>query len=182
MSTIEPDTRDWAEVLDSGCEECGFTGNEDLLGARTTIAEAAAAWAPSLGAPNASERIREDRWSTVEYAAHLRDVLTEFRARTLLMLAEEAPTLPNFDGDAVAVESDYRSQNSADVLAGLEAAAAAYGATLADIGEDQWRRTGLRADGRQFTIASLTRYGLHEVQHHLHDVTSHDVTSRGITA
>lgn len=171
MSGIEPDTRDWAEVLDGGCEECGFTGREDVLSARSAIAEAAAAWAPALSETDAAERRRDDRWSTVEYAAHLRDVLTEFRARTLLMLAEEAPTLSNFDGDAVAIESDYRSQTAPEVLAGLEAAAAAYAAALSDVDEDQWERTGLRADGREFTIASLTRYGLHEVRHHLRDVT-----------
>lgn len=25
---IEPDTRDWADVLEGGCGECGFTGTE----------------------------------------------------------------------------------------------------------------------------------------------------------
>nr|WP_246490779.1 DinB family protein [Brevibacterium oceani] len=134
------------------------------------MAEAAASWAPALARPDAADRFREDRWSTVEYAAHLRDVLTEFRSRTLLMLAEEAPTLPNFDGDAVALESDYRKQTAAEVLPGLERAAAAYAGALSDLDDEQWQRTGLRADGREFTIASLTRYGWHEVHHHLGDV------------
>jgi hypothetical protein len=170
MTDIAPDTRDWAEVLDTGCTECGFTGDEDVNELKGRIAEAAASWAPVLALPDAADRPREDRWSTIEYAAHLRDVLTEFRGRTLLMLAEEAPTLSNFDGDAVAI--DYRNQTAAEVLAGLEDAAAAYGTTLSDLDEDQWRRTGLRADGREFTIASLTRYGWHEVHHHLGDVTA----------
>ncbi|WP_181274231.1 DinB family protein [Brevibacterium oceani] len=170
MSEIEPNTKDWAEVLDAGCTECGFTGDGDLLSARIAIDEAAASWAPVLARPDAADRPRVDRWSTVEYAAHLRDVLTEFGGRTLLVLAEEAPTLPNFDGDAVALESDYRAQTAPEVLAGLERAATVYAATLSDLEEDQWQRTGLRADGREFTIASLTRYGLHEVRHHLHDV------------
>ncbi|MGC2938985.1 MULTISPECIES: DinB family protein [unclassified Brevibacterium] len=170
MSPIEPDTRDWAEVLDIGCAQCGFTGDEDVIELRVRIAEAPASWSPVLTRADAADRPREDRWSAVEYAAHLRDVLTEFRGRTLLMLAEEAPTLPNFDGDAVALESDYRNQPAAEVLAGLEEAAAAYAGSLAALEDGQWQRTGLRADGREFTIASLTRYGWHEVHHHLGDV------------
>ena len=125
MSPIEPDTKDWAEVLDTGCAECGFTGRENVIELSTRIAEAAASWSPVLARADAAERPRADRWSAVEYAAHLRDVLTEFRGRTLLMLTEEAPTLPNFDGDAVALESDYRHQTAAEVLDGLNTAATA---------------------------------------------------------
>lgn len=170
MSPIEPDTKDWAEVLDTGCAECGFTGLEDVRELRGHIAEAAASFAPALTRADAADRPRDDRWSSVEYAAHLRDVLTEFRARTLLMLDEQAPTLPNFDGDAVALESDYRHQSAAEVLAGLNTAAAEYADTLSGLEDGQWQRTGLRDDGREFTIASLTRYGWHEVRHHLGDV------------
>lgn len=86
------------------------------------------------------------------------------------MLTEDAPTLPNFDGDAVALESDYRNQPAAEVLAGLERAATAYAGALAALEDGQWQRTALRADGREFAIASLTRYGWHEIHHHLGDV------------
>ncbi|MBM6591685.1 hypothetical protein JTF07_16780 [Brevibacterium sp. RIT803] len=52
----------------------------------------------------------------------------------------------------------------------LRAAALAYAAALAQITAEQWERTGYRSDGREFTVTSLTRYGIHELRHHLHDV------------
>ena len=43
-------------------------------------------------------------------------------------------------------------------------------AVLGRVAGDDWERTGLRGDGRPFTITELCRYLLHDVEHHLHDV------------
>lgn len=168
--SIVPDTRDWAEVLERGCTACGFTGNEDALGASTEIRAGVDRWAGVLDRPDATRRPHPGRWSDVEYAAHVRDVLSLFRNRQQLMLTEDNPQLPNFDGDAVAVADDYRSQSPAEVISGLRDAANAYASALSDVHGDQWERTGHRDDGRLFTVTTLTRYGLHELRHHLHDV------------
>ncbi|MDN6527953.1 MAG: DinB family protein [Brevibacterium sp.] len=167
---IEPDTRDWADVLETGCAECGFTGDEDVSAVPSFASASAEKWDEVLARANAGVRPRPDRWSDVEYAAHGRDSLDLCRARTRLIISQPAPTLPNFDGDAVAVESDYRHQNPAEVALDLRAAALAYAADLAQITDEQWDRTGYRSDGREFTLTSLTRYGLHELRHHLQDV------------
>ena len=37
---------------------------------------------------------------------------------------------------------------------------------------DRWDRSGRRSDGARFTVASLGRYHLHDVEHHLYDVGS----------
>lgn len=170
MSEIEPDTRDWADVLEAGCTECGFTGDEDVSAVPDYASTSAEVWNEVLARPNAAERTQPDRWSDVEYAAHVRDILDLFRERTNLIVSQESPTLPNFDGDAVALDSDYRNQTPAEVALGLRAAALAYAAELSQISGDQWDRVGYRADGREFTVTSLTRYGLHELRHHLQDV------------
>ena len=167
---IEPDTRDWADVLETGCADCGFTGDEDVSAIAGYVSASAETWTEVLTRPSAGIRARSDRWSDVEYAAHVRDILDLFRERTRLIVSQPAPTLPNFDGDAVAIEADYHHQNPAEVAADLRAAALAYAADLAQITDDQWDRTGYRSDGREFTITSLTRYGLHELKHHLQDV------------
>lgn len=167
---IEPDTRDWADVLETGCAECGFTGDEDVSTVPGYVSTSADTWDQVLTRPDAGIRAHPDRWSDVEYAAHVRDILDLFRERTQLIVSQSAPTLPNFDGDTVAIESDYRNQNPAEVALGLRAATLAYGADLAQITEDQWDRTGYRSDGREFTVTSLTRYGFHELRHHLQDV------------
>ncbi|MDN5736336.1 MAG: DinB family protein [Brevibacterium aurantiacum] len=172
MNEIEPDTRDWADVLEAGCPECGFTGNEDVTSVPDFATASAETWNEVLTRPNARERTQPDRWSDVEYAAHVRDILDLFRERTHLIITQESPTLPNFDGDAVAIESDYRNQDPAEVAVELRAAALAYAADLSQVSGDQWDRVGYRADGREFTVTSLTRYGLHELKHHLHDVSA----------
>jgi hypothetical protein len=168
--SISPDTRDWAEVLEQGCAACGFTGNEEVVNASDEIRASVDRWADVLARTDATKRPRPGRWSDVEYAAHVRDVLTLFRQRQELMLTGGNPELPNFDGDAVAVAGDYASQQPAEVLTGLRDAAAAYATALSDVHGDQWERRGHRDDGRLFTVTSLTRYGLHELRHHLHDV------------
>lgn len=170
MNTIEPDTRDWADVLETGCTECGFTGTEDVSTAPASITDSATAWAVVLARPDAARRLSRTRWSNLEYAAHMRDIYGLFTARTRLIVAAEDPVLPNFDGDQVAVDSDYEHSEPAEVLAGLRKSAADYVAAVSALGDLQWGRTGRRADGRTFTLASLTRYGLHEIRHHLHDV------------
>ena len=170
MSEISPDTRDWTDVLTGGCSECGFTGTEDPTGVPSTLAEAAATWQTVLTRAGATERRSPDRWSDVEYAAHMRDVLDEFRRRTERMLAETDPTLDNFDGDAVAVDSDYAHQNPAEVAPALRVAAESYAGLLSQVSGEEWERQGFRSDGHAFTVASLTLYGLHEVRHHLGDV------------
>ncbi|GAA4284473.1 maleylpyruvate isomerase N-terminal domain-containing protein [Brevibacterium daeguense] len=169
--SIEPDTRDWAEVLEQGCPDCGFTGREEVSGASAEVSAAITRWEKVLARPTAAQRPRPGRWSDVEYAAHVRDILTLFRNRLLLMLNEEDPVLPNFDGDAVAVAEDYPSQDPGEVLTGLRDAASDYSSALAAIGGAQWNRTGHREDGRAFTVTTLTRYGLHELRHHLLDVS-----------
>ncbi|WP_026818771.1 DinB family protein [Arthrobacter castelli] len=168
--SIVPDTRDWAEVLERGCVTCGFTGNEEVLGAPAEIRAGVDRWADVLARPDATRRPRPGRWSDVEYAAHVRDILALFRRRQELMLAEVNPQLPNFDGDAVALAEDYRSQEPGEVIAGMRDAADAYATALSAVHGDQWERRGHRDDGRIFTVTTLTQYGLHELRHHLHDV------------
>ena len=36
---------------------------------------------------------------------------------------------------------------------------------------DQWSRTGNRNDGARFTIDTFARYLLHDVVHHIYDVS-----------
>jgi hypothetical protein len=36
---------------------------------------------------------------------------------------------------------------------------------------DQWERPGRRSDGARFTVESIGRYYLHDIEHHLWDVT-----------
>ncbi|MDN6379048.1 MAG: hypothetical protein L0K10_08965 [Brevibacterium aurantiacum] len=44
MNEIEPDTRDWADVLEAGCPECGFTGHEDVTSGADFATASAETW------------------------------------------------------------------------------------------------------------------------------------------
>jgi hypothetical protein len=60
-----------------------------------------AAWTPAPG-----------KWSIVEIVCHLRDMERDaYLARYRRLLAEDDPLLPDIDGDALALESDYLSQD-----------------------------------------------------------------------
>src|SRR5699024_485488 len=166
MSEITPDTRDWADVLEGGCPDCGFTGTEDVTAVPATITEAAETWQKVLTRDDASTRRTPGRWSDLEYAAHMRDVLDLFHRRTALMLTDTDPTLDNFDGDAVALASDHEPQNPPEVPRGLGAAAEGCAGRLSQVTGDEWHRRGYRSDGREFPVAALARYGPHEARHH----------------
>src|SRR6185369_16984365 len=60
-----------------------------------------ARWTPAPG-----------KWSIVQILCHLRDMERDaYLARYRRILTEDNPQLPDIDGDALALESDYQSQD-----------------------------------------------------------------------
>src|SRR5688572_10185275 len=122
---IVPDVKDWTWVVDRPCADCGFDGpalrREDV---GTALRANAATWVRLLDGPAEDLRRRptHERWSTLEYACHVRDVLRLYQARLDLMLAQDDPTYPNWDQDRTAVEERYEDQEPAAVAAELEPA------------------------------------------------------------
>jgi len=171
--TIVPDTKDWTWVLHRPCEECGFdtrsVPREQIAALLLANAER---WPGVLAdAERARRRTRPDRWSLLEYACHVRDVLRLGDYRLGLMLTEEDPTYPGWDQDAAAIEDRYGDQEPTAVAAELVAAARRIAASLATVSDAQWERTGVRGDGVRFTVESFARYVAHDTVHHLYDVT-----------
>lgn len=110
-------------------------------------------------------------WAPVEYACHVRDVCRIFQTRLQLMLTEADPQFPNWDQDQAAVDGEYPTQDPRQVVGELSAAAETVAAAFEKVSGDHWERTGTRSDGVQFTVRSFARYLLHDVAHHLYDVT-----------
>lgn len=168
---INPDTKDWTWVLERPCPECGFDAaavTRDELG--TAIRENAAAWPPVLGGPAATQRPRPDVWSPTEYACHVRDVHVLFAERLEQMLAEDGARFANWDQDATAVEQRYDLQEPGEVAPALISAAERVASVYDGVPDDAWGRRGVRSNGDVFTVESLGRYHLHDVEHHLWDV------------
>ena len=117
-------------------------------------------------------------WSPLEYACHVRDVCRVYDERLRLMLAEDDPRYPNWDQDRTAVEDRYAEQSPPVVADDLAAAAGVLADRFTGISGDDWRRTGTRGDGAHFTIDTFARYFLHDLVHHLHDVSAEPTRPR----
>ncbi len=171
---LPPDDRDWTWVLERPCPECGFVAAEaELSSIGELLRRNAAAWQGVLAAEAevVRHRRRPDRWSDLEYAAHVRDVNRLYLERLNLMLTEDDPLYPNWDQDATAVEEAYNDQDPSVVSAELGAAAGALADAFDGVDSAQACRKGRRSDGAQFTVDSFARYLIHDPVHHLWDVT-----------
>jgi hypothetical protein len=172
---IVPDTTDWTWVLERPCPECGFdSASVAPAEVAAGIRAAADRWAAILREPPGALRLRarDDRWSTLEYACHVRDVFVLFDRRLGLMLTQDDPTFANWDQDATALDERYDEQDPVAVAAALAAAAAGLAADFNAVQGEAWDRRGSRSDGATFTVASFARYLLHDPVHHLYDVTA----------
>jgi hypothetical protein len=168
---ITPDTKDWTWVIERPCDECGYDASSITPAAVARLIRSnAAAWPAVLARPDVRDRPRDDVWSPLEYAAHVRDVLRLYRARLHLMLETDDPLYPNWDQDATAVSDRYNEQDPAVVSDELVDAAHALAADFDSVAPDQWNRPGRRGDGVSFTIATFALYFIHDPLHHLWDV------------
>jgi hypothetical protein len=168
---IEPDTKDWTWVLDRPCQECGFDATPlHHTEVADRIRSDAAEWVPRLHEPGVNVRRQPTVWSTLEYGCHIRDVHRIFNHRVQLMLTADEPQFPNWDQDETARADDYASQDPAAVATELFDAASIVADTYANVPADAWTRRGLRSNGSEFTIATISIYHLHDIVHHAYDV------------
>ncbi len=170
--TIPPDTKDWTWVLEKPCPECGFDSSAvDLSMVGDLLVRNAATWGRALSAPEVAVRPAVDHWSVLEYACHVRDVHTVMTGRLRAMLTQDDPEFENWDQDAAAVEGGYAAQDPARVARELQNGSAEAATLLAEVTAAQWERRGRRSNGSHFTVDSLTRYYVHDLVHHVWDVT-----------
>jgi hypothetical protein len=169
---IVPDDKDWTWVVRERCPQCGFDAaavDRSRLPAR--IHQASAAWREVLRRPDPGTRPDDHTWSPLEYACHVRDVHRVYAGRVGWMLTEIDPHYENWDQDATAVDDDYASQDPMAVADEVMAAGRALGDLFAEVSGDDWNRAGRRSDGASFTVDSIARYYLHDIEHHVWDVT-----------
>lgn len=168
-----PDTKDWTWTLTRRCEQCGLSAGEiDPADFAERAFIAAEEWVQILrSSPAVSARPRPDVWSPLEYGAHVRDVYRLYDARLAQMLSEDTPTFANWNQDETAIKERYKEQDPELVADELEAAAERFDARIKSLKPEQMGRRGIRSDGAEFTVGTLIQYFLHDVIHHLWDVT-----------
>jgi DinB superfamily len=169
---ITPDTKDWTWVLDRPCDDCGFNCHDYSRYQLGTIIRAnAQEWLLQFTRDDVKVRPRDDSWSVLEYACHVRDVYRIFLERVTLMRDQDNPVFTNWDQDETAIEQRYDLQEPLVVGPELTMAATNLGGTFDAIDEDEWSRRGTRSNGSHFTIETLGIYMLHDSIHHLWDVS-----------
>lgn len=177
---VEPDTKDWTWVLERPCPECGFDAERiDVADIPGLLRDNTMAWVERLSGPGTRDRPDPATWSPLEYACHVRDVHRIFDERVSMMLHDEDPHFPNWDQDVAAVEQDYAGQDPLTVARELLQAAGAVAGRYAAVEGDQWLRGGVRSNGSEFTVDTISRYHAHDVVHHAYDVGLHVVPFDG---
>lgn len=170
------DDKDWTWVLQRRCEQCGAevgSVSRDALGERYFVA--AEEWVRILEENPAVEvRPAPDVWSPLEYGAHVRDVYAMTSERLDLLLTRQDPVFANWDQDEAARAGRYAEQDPEQVADDLEAAAQRLVSEIGQIEPAAWTRSGTRSNGSEFTVETLLQYVLHDVVHHLWDVTAQE--------
>lgn len=162
---------DWARTFSRTCEDCGFdpSGVDDDR-VSTLISTHVARWRFALAQPKVSARPRPGQWSTLEYGCHVCDVLGVFGFRLAQSLTTELPTVPNWDQETAAIVGEYVRLQPSHVAVGIADAGKTNALLYERLVGPEWERGFKRSDGRYLTIRQLSRYLLHELEHHLWDV------------
>ena len=172
--------QDWVAIVAKGtCDECGLRASAvPRVELPSALRDAASEWAELLSShPSVTLRARRlSGWSPLEYAAHVRDVLTRFSDRVEVALADDDPVFGWWDHEAAAVEQRYNDSPPALVGRALSQNAARLADLAARVPDTAWRRNGTRRPGETFTVEGLVRFALHEVRHHLADARSRTTT------
>ena len=112
----------------------------------------------AIAGANAATRARrgpDGTFSLTEQACHLRDLEREgYLIRARRILAEKDPHLADFQGDVIARQRDYASQDARLAARHFAAARAELLALLEPVDAGQSERTGIFL-GRRITLADL---------------------------
>ena len=157
------------------CEVCGFVWASvprEQVGSR--IREGARGIVATLEADPAAAVVRAtpQRWSRLEYAAHVRDVLLHVRDRFVIGLAEHDPTFKPLYRDERVDLGLYRADTVALVSAELTVAAGLFARTFDQIDDAALARSVQYAypTMQTRTLLWMGQQVLHEVEHHRADI------------
>lgn len=166
---VAGETVDWSFVVDDGCTQCAYSPHPDE---ETSVRLRAAVrrWQVVLARPDVRDRPDPAVWSPLEYACHVSDMLRLLNERVDQMMAVNTPHFANWDQDQVAVERRYFWADPNATEANMVHQSHAVLLALSRVKGELWTRSGQRSDGVEFTISSLCRFVVHDVEHHLHDV------------
>ncbi len=159
----------------SSCEECGFVWDDvGRYEAISGINDSVTDFVDVIEAAGEISLLRPEveRWSIVEYAAHLRDVLLNLRERIILASVADNPVGVAIHRDESVALGFYSMDSVDDVPDELAVAAGLITKAIAMLPEGFENRTPIFSTASDFevTIGWVVAQAFHESFHHLGDV------------
>jgi hypothetical protein len=160
-------------MIHEHCDACGFDGarydDESVLG---SIREQGDRWRDLLAAsgPDLRARPAPEVWSSIEYAAHTRDILALHVYGVEQALTGDEPAFPAISDDLVdSAAATYADSMPEEVGVELAAQSSRLADTAGEAGADTWSR-GLTIGDSRSNVRQLLEHALHDSLHHLDDV------------
>ena len=136
--------------------------------------------AARLSAEEARRRPAEGAFSLIENVWHLAELEREgYATRIRRILAEAEPFLPDFDGDRIARERNYRIRDLAEGLAVFATARERNLEILRSLPPAGWKRTGKQEGIGRVTLEDVTRMMAEHDRSHTRDVADLIASLRG---
>ena len=157
------------------CPECGFVWDGvSRSDAISGINESVTAFVGVIEQAGEMATVRPEpgRWSIVEYAGHLRDVLLSLRERIILASVTNEPTGQAIHRDERVDMGFYSLDSLDDAVDELAFAAGLLSKAIATLPEEFEERVMVysQVSGAKVTIGWMAAQGFHEASHHLMDV------------
>jgi len=119
-------------------------------------------------ADKTTTRISPEDFSLTEHTCHLRDLEIEgYLTRIKRILAEENPSLPDFEGGRIAREREYNNQDANHALRDFTSARAESVRVLASLESAQFEKTGNLDGVGNVSIQGLLHLMLEHDQDHV---------------
>ncbi len=105
-------------------------------------------------------------WGAVEHIAHLKDFDEVTIDRVEQMLLHDNPEIDDFDTDVRAIERDYHAEDPRASVVEYENLRVMLINRLANLTDEEWRRTARHPDLGEVTVESLVqRLDEHDAEH-----------------
>jgi len=173
----------------TGCRECGFADVEDHGGGTSgwhyredragqagrhvlSACDQAARLLVSCEDAQLRVRAQPDRWSTLEYGCHVRDVLLVQRERVLKALRGHGHEFMAMGRDERVEHDGYNGQDPYNVAAQIEQSALMFTSLLDRLTDEDWELTitYMFPDPDLRRLRWVAVHTAHEVVHHLADM------------
>lgn len=158
------------------CEHCGFdfddTLDPDEIARRAGNAALAVRDVLEASPSVVGERPSAQRWSMMEYAAHIRDVFLTIRDRIVIGLVEDNPTFKSLHRDERIELGLYRADTAEAVGRELLASEAMFSRLFLAVPSEHLGRVVQYGspDPTTRTLAWMGHQAVHEAEHHLSDM------------